>query len=258
MENVILIENNEGIVTLTVNRPAALNAINSDVMKGLYDWFSEGYKVISELKGVVITGAGEKAFVAGADIKGFTGLTVEKGIALSKFGHDTYLLIERFHVAVIAAVNGFALGGGCELAMACHFRLAANTAKFGQPEVNLGLIPGYGGTQRLPELIGKGRALELLLTGDMIDATTAMSYGLVNHVTAPEELIPTAHKFLSKIAKKGPIAVTKTIAAVNDYYDKSADGYKTEYETFGELLTKEECREGVAAFIEKRKANFKR
>ena len=258
MDQVILVVNNEGIVTLTINRPKALNAINKDVMEGLNIWFSEGYKSVEELKGVVITGSGEKAFVAGADIKGFVGVTKQQGMDLSKYGQDTYFLVENFHVPVIAAVGGFALGGGCELAMACHMRVASPEAKFGQPEVNLGLVPGYGGTQRLAQLIGKGKALELLLTGDMIDAVTARELGLVNHVVNKEELLDLAHKIISKIAKKGPLAVAKTIAAVNDSYKDGTDGYKTEHQTFGELLVGDECREGVSAFIEKRKANFKR
>lgn len=258
MENKsVLVSNNEGIVTLTINRPKALNAINGDVMTGLNNWFSEGFKEIKKLKGVIITGAGEKAFVAGADIKGFLGKTSDEAMSLSKYGQETYFLIENFHVPVIAAVNGFALGGGCELAMACHMRLASTSAKFGQPEVNLGLLPGYGGSQRLPQLIGKGRALELLLTGNMIDAQTAHSFGLVNHVTSSEDLLVTAEKFIGKIATKGPQAVSITIKAVNDSYS-NVDGYETEHRAFGTLMTGDECKEGVAAFIEKRKPNFNR
>jgi len=243
-------------VTLTINRPKALNAINRAVMQGLNQWFAQGYKSHTGLRGVIITGTGEKAFVAGADIKEFMGITPEQGTALSKYGHDTYFLIERFHKPVIAAVNGFALGGGCELAMACHMRLASPTAKFGQPEVNLGLTPGYGGTQRLPQLIGKGRALEMLLTANMIDATTAASYGLVNHVVASDELLATSAKFISKISSKGPQAVAETIATVNDYYDSNTDGFVSEQQIFGKLLVSDECMEGVTAFVEKRKPNF--
>lgn len=255
---VLSINNNDGIVTITIERPKALNAINKGVMQGLNTWFSKGYKDVSGLKGVILTGSGDKAFAAGADIKEFMGLTKETGVAMSKYGHDTYNLIENFHVPVIAAVNGFALGGGCELCMACHMRVASDNAKFGQPEVNLGLTPGYAGTQRLPQLIGKGRAMELLLTANMIDAATAEQYGLVNKVTSQEDLLTTATKMISKIAGKGPVAVAKTIALVNDYYRDGVDGYASEYNVFGDLLTQEECHEGVAAFVEKRKAEFKR
>lgn len=258
IEQAIVVTVENGIATLTINRPKALNAINTAVMEGLNKWFSEGYKAIEGLAGVIITGSGDKAFAAGADITEFMKLDLAAGQAKSKYGHDTYFLIERFHVAVVAAVNGFALGGGCELAMACHLRIASDTAKFGQPEVNLGLIPGYGGSQRLPQLIGKGRAMELLLTANMIDAETALRYGLANKVCAGEELLPTAHKILSKIATKGPIAIAKSIATVNASYDESVDGYALEYSIFGELLSNDECKEGVAAFMEKRKANFKR
>lgn len=256
MNDTILIKNEEGIVTLTVNRPKALNAINADVMSGLNEWFSAGYKELGKLKGVIITGSGEKAFVAGADIKGFTSLSIEEGSQVSKFGQDTYFLIENFHLPVIAAVNGYALGGGCELAMACHIRIAADNALFGQPEVNLGLIPGYGGTQRLPQLIGKAKAMELTLTGDMIGAVESLQLGLVNHIVPLEEMIEKCKSIISKIASKGPISIAKAIRAINAYYNNSENGYKVEYETFGELLNTDECREGVNAFIEKRKPNF--
>ena len=257
MEKVILEKEENGIVTLTINRPKALNAINKDVMEGLNAWFNEGYKVYEGLKGVIITGAGEKAFVAGADIKQFTEVT-EEGSNLSKYGHETYFSIERFHVPVIAAVNGFALGGGCELAMACHLRVAAKEAKFGQPEVNLGLIPGYGGTQRLVQLIGKGRAMYLLLTADMIDAETALEYGLVNQIVDKGDLLATCIAILEKIGGKGPQAVAKSIELVNAYFDNNTDGFQKEWEAFDKMLITEECKEGVQAFIEKRKATFKR
>jgi enoyl-CoA hydratase len=256
MNDTILVKNEEGIVTLTINRPKALNAINSDVMRGLNDWFSFGYKELERLKGVIITGSGEKAFVAGADIKGFTSLSVEEGSKLSKFGQDTYFKIENFHVPVIAAVNGYALGGGCELAMACHLRIASESALFGQPEVNLGLIPGYGGTQRLPQLIGKAKALELTMTADIIGAVEALQLGLVNHIVPVEELIGKCKSIIAKIATKGPNSIARAIKAINAYYHNTEDGYKVEYDTFGELLSTDECKEGVTAFIEKRKPNF--
>jgi len=254
----ISIKNNEGLVTITIERPKALNAINSSVMKGLNDWFSEDYKGISQLSGVIITGSGEKAFAAGADITEFMDLDVESGKAKSQYGHDTYFLIEKFHVPVIAAINGFALGGGLELAMACHIRIASNNAKFGQPEVNLGLIPGYGGSQRLPQIVGKGRALSLLLTADMIDAEEALKYGLITALENQEDLLTRANKILSKISTKGPLAISETIASVNAHYHETKNGFKYECETFGRLLHSEQCKEGVQAFLEKRKANFNR
>lgn len=258
MENVIIVEVQNDIAVLTINRPKALNAINKDVMGGLNAWFSEGYKSHSGLKGVVITGSGEKAFVAGADIKGFTGVTQEEGVAISKFGHDTYNLIERFHIPVIAAINGFTLGGGCELAMACHMRIASGKSKFGQPEVNLGLVPGYGGTQRLVQLIGKSKAMELLLTADMISAQEAYTLGLINHVVEEDEVVDQSKKIIEKIATKGPKAVAECIRLVNAYFEPQTDGFKEEYECFGALLVHDECKEGVSAFIEKRPATFKR
>ena len=256
MNDTVLIASNEGIATVTINRPKALNAINADVMQALNDWFAKGYQSVDGLRGVIITGSGEKAFVAGADIKGFTNLTAESGGQVSKFGQNTYFLIENFHVPVIAAVNGFALGGGCELAMACHMRIASTEAKFGLPEVSLGLIPGYGGTQRLPQLVGKAKAMELTLTGGMVNAEEAQKIGLVNYCVEKEELISRCMAIFKKTMSKGPLAISKAISAINAYYNNEVDGYKTEYSTFGELLISEECKEGVSAFIEKRKANF--
>jgi len=256
VNDTILVENNENIVTLTINRPKALNAINASVMSGLNEWFSEKYKEENGLRGVIITGSGDKAFVAGADIKGLMNLEIKEGMALSKYGQDTFSLIENFHVPVVAAVNGFALGGGCELAMACHIRIASNNAKFGLPEVTLGLIPGYGGTQRMAQLVGKGKAMELTLTGDMIDAEEASRLGLVNHTVTVEELMPKCFSILKKSSKKGSLAISKAIYAINASFDKQKDGFEEEYKIFGELLSKEECREGVSAFIEKRKPNF--
>lgn len=255
INDVIVVSQSGAIVTLTIDRPKALNAINHDVMSGLNRWFGAQYQDHGQISGVIIIGSGDKAFVAGADIKGFGGLTAETGMKMSKYGQDTYFLIENFHKPVIAAVNGFALGGGCELAMACHMRIATDSAKFGQPEVNLGLIPGYGGTQRLPQLIGKAKAMELTLTGDMIGAEEAEKLGLVNHVTTLKDLIPTCETILNKIYRKGPLAVDKSIKAINAYYS-AEDGYMIEHKTFGELLVGDECKEGVAAFLEKRKPEF--
>jgi len=256
MNDTVLITSIDGIATVTINRPKSLNAINANVMQSINDWFSEGYKSVEKLRGVIITGSGEKAFVAGADIKGFTELNAESGSAVSKYGQDTFMLIENFHVPVIAAVNGFALGGGCELAMSCHMRVASTDAKFGLPEVSLGLIPGYGGTQRLPQLVGKARAMEMTLTGGMISADQALTYGLINYIVEKVELLDKCMSIFKQTSRKGPLAVSKAIAAINAYYDGSKDGYHVEYSTFGDLLTSDECKEGVAAFIEKRKANF--
>jgi enoyl-CoA hydratase len=256
MNDTVLISSSEGIATVTINRPKALNAINADVMQALNDWFATEHQNIEGLKGVIITGSGDKAFVAGADIKGFTNLTSESGSQVSKFGQDTYFLIENFHVPVIAAVNGFALGGGCELAMACHMRIASLDSKFGLPEVSLGLIPGYGGTQRLPQLVGKAKAMELTLTGGMVNAEEAQKIGLINYYVEKEELISNCMAIFKKTKSKGPLAISKAISAINAYYNNDEDGYETEYSTFGELLISDECKEGVSAFIEKRKANF--
>ncbi len=252
----ILIDAADQIVTITINRPKALNALNKSVFDDLDNFFTTGYKDFKELRGVIITGAGDKAFVAGADIKEFLELDAEKAIHLSQRGQEVFAKIEQFHVCVIAVVNGFALGGGCELAMACHLRIASNRAKFGQPEVNLGLIPGYGGTQRLPHLVGKAKAMEMILTGDMIDAQEAHRLGLTNYVTPPEEAIAKANSLIKKISSKGPQAVAKSISTVNAYYDNELNGYEVEHKTFGELMMSDETKEGVSAFLEKRKPNF--
>jgi enoyl-CoA hydratase len=258
MDNFILIREENGVVTLTINRPKALNAINRKVMQELHSFFSTGYNNYDKLLGVIITGSGSKAFVAGADIKEFGDLDERAGADLSKFGHDTYFLIENFHVPVIAAVNGFALGGGCELAMACHMRIASENARFGQPEVNLGLIPGYGGTQRLIQLIGKGKAIELLLTADMIDAQDALKFGLVNHVVPPDTECEMAEKIIQKIGSKGPEAVKKTIALVSAHFSGQKEAFDLEYKEFGKAIASDEAKEGAAAFLQKRKANFQR
>lgn len=254
--SVIVIEKSDDIVILKINRPDALNALNKSVFDGLENFFTENYGDYS-LKGVVITGEGSKAFVAGADIKEFMNLDSTEGAALSKRGQDIFFKIEKFHVPVIAAVNGFALGGGCELAMACHLRIAGHHAKFGQPEVNLGLVPGYGGSQRLIQNIGKTRAMKLLLTGEMINAEQALQWGLVNEVVEPGEEIKVSLSILEKIKSKGPLAVMKTISLVNDYFDKNSDGFQREYQGFGFTLGSSDAKEGAKAFIEKRKPDFK-
>jgi len=253
----ILVEDREGIVIVTINRPQALNALNNDVFEDLQNLFGKDLLNRSNVKGIVITGAGEKAFVAGADIKEFLNMPSDSsGFDLSKRGHDVFFLIERFHKPVIAAVNGFALGGGCELAMACHMRIAGAKARFGQPEVNLGLIPGYGGTQRLPKLIGRGRALEYTLTGDMISAVDAYRIGLVNHVVEQGEEVNKAVEIIYKIATKAPLSVAKSIEAINASEDEAINGYDVEVNAFRDLTLSDDFKEGANAFVEKRKANF--
>lgn len=255
MYQTILTSLDNGILTVTINRPDKLNALNATVFDELEAVVGE-VEADKNIRAVVLTGAGQKAFVAGADISEFVGLSHTQGMDLARRGQDVFFKIESCSRPVIAAVNGFALGGGCELAMACHFRLASENAKFGQPEVNLGLVPGYGGTQRLPQLIGKGRALELLMTGNMIDAPTALQYGLVNYVVPQEELMPKALSLLQLIVTKAPLAVSRCITAANAAFDPSRNGYAVEIESFGECFRTEDMKEGAAAFLEKRKPVF--
>ncbi|QEC56843.1 enoyl-CoA hydratase [Flavisolibacter ginsenosidimutans] len=254
MYTTLLTSLDNNIFTVTINRPDKLNALNKDVMNDL-DKILDEIESNAQIKAVILTGAGQKGFVAGADIGEFVGLSKEEGKALAKKGQDIFFKIENSSKPIIAAVNGFALGGGCELAMACHFRIASENARFGQPEVNLGLIPGYGGTQRLVQLIGKGRALELLMTGNIIDAQAALQYGLVNHVVPQEELLNKTKSILEIILAKAPLAVGKCIAAANAAY--SDKGYQTELESFGECFATEDMKEGTSAFLEKRKPAFK-
>ena len=255
-ENIqITVEN--GIATLTISREKALNALNTQTMLELRQFFGEEGPKMEGLKGVIITGAGEKAFVAGADITEFSGLSAAEGQFFAQRGQDIFFLIERFHRPVVAAVNGFALGGGCELAMACHLRVAGEKAKFGQPEVNLGLIPGYGGTQRLIQYIGKTKATELLMTADMINAEEALRLGLVNYVVPIGEEVLKAKELIEKIATKAPLAISKIIETVNAYFEDGEDGFGKEVSAFGECCGTEDFVEGAAAFVEKRKAEFR-
>lgn len=243
------------IYTIIVNRPDKLNAINDTVMTELGVAIDD-VNNNDDIRGAIITGSGTKAFVAGADISEFNGIA-EDGTRLSKKGQDVFFKIERSRKPVIAAVNGFALGAGCELAMSCQLRVAADNAKFGQPEVNLGLVPGYGGTQRLVQLIGKGRAIEMLLTANMIDANTALQWGLVNHVTTQEQLLVKARELLTIMNGKAPLALSGCITAANAVFDENKNGYDIEATVFGECFGTEDLKEGKAAFLEKRKANFK-
>lgn len=256
MYSTILTRLENGIFTITINRPDKLNALNKDVFTDL-DKAIDEVTANAGIKSAIITGAGPKAFVAGADITEFGGLNKEQAMALAKRGQDVFFKIENSKKPIVAAVNGFALGGGCELAMACHFRIASANAKFGQPEVNLGLIPGYGGTQRLTQLIGKGRAVELLITGNMMDAAAALQSGLVNHVTEPEGLMPKAMELLQLINSKAPLAVGACIRVANTVFDETRDGYAEEVKAFGDCFDTEDMKEGTGAFLEKRKPVFR-
>ena len=245
----------DDILIIAINRPDKMNALNQTVMNELALAVDEVYKK-KEIKSAIITGTGEKAFIAGADISEFLELSPEQGAALAKKGHTIFQRIEECPKPIIAAVNGFALGGGCELAMACHFRIASANAKFGQPEVNLGLIPGYGGTQRLTQLVGKGRALELMMTADMVSAADAHAMGLVNHVVEKEALLDKAKEILQKIHAKAPLAIAGVIKCANAALDGDVDGFALEINEFSSCFATKDLQEGAAAFIQKRKANF--
>ncbi|HMC84618.1 MAG TPA: enoyl-CoA hydratase-related protein [Chitinophagaceae bacterium] len=250
-----ILENN--IFTITINRPDKLNALNKTVIEELASAIDEVYNNTT-IKSAIITGSGSKAFVAGADISEFVSLDGKAGKALAQKGQDiVFSKIENSPKPIVAAVNGFALGGGCELAMACHFRVCSENAKFGQPEVNLGLVPGYGGTQRLTQLVGKGKAMELMMTGNMIDATEAKQLGLVNYVTTAEELLAKTSALLQIINSKAPIAIKHVIALTNIAARGDEDGLQKEINAFGELFDTKDAKEGAAAFLEKRKADFK-
>lgn len=255
----LLIDIRDKILYITVNRPKSLNALNIKTIVELDEVFEE-YMYHEEICGIILTGAGEKSFVAGADISEFSDFTPEQGKTMSENGHDTFDKIANYPKPVIAAVNGYALGGGCELAMACHIRVAAENAIFGQPEVSLGIIPGYGGTQRMAELIGKGKALELLMTGDSINAALAKDLGLVNYVVPQQELIARSEEILRRIFTKAPVAVSKIIQCVNARYQGGGyvgDAYQNEISQFGQCLETEDFSEGTSAFLEKRKPQFK-
>ncbi|MCO5230236.1 MAG: enoyl-CoA hydratase-related protein [Chitinophagales bacterium] len=245
-----------GVLKITINRPDKLNALNSATILEIKGAFEAASK-LEGLKGVILTGSGDKAFVAGADISEFKGLDADQAKSLAQRGHDIFNLIENMTVPVIALVNGFALGGGCELAMACHMRIATSNAKFGQPEVNLGIIAGYGGTQRMIQYVGKARSLELHLTADIIDAEKALQWGLVNYIeTDKESAYEKALYFINKIGSKGPVAVAKVIQVTNDYFKDGVDGFASEVDAFGDIFNSQDVTEGVNAFLEKRKANF--
>ncbi|HEX8269520.1 MAG TPA: enoyl-CoA hydratase-related protein [Flavobacterium sp.] len=252
----ILISENEGIATVTINRPTKLNALNKVTIKELHDAFAE-LRANATVRAIILTGSGEKAFVAGADISEFADFSVEEGTQLAARGQELLFdFVENLSTPVIAAVNGFALGGGLELAMACHFRIASDNAKMGLPEVTLGVIPGYGGTQRLPQLVGKGKAMELIMTAGMLSAEEAKEYGLVNYVVPQNELLEFTMTIAQKIARNSPNAISRAIKAVNAGFEEGSDGYKTEIRAFGQCFGTADFKEGTAAFLEKRKPQF--
>jgi enoyl-CoA hydratase len=252
----LLTQLSDNILVIAVNRPDKLNALNKTVMEELDLAMEEVYNNAA-VKSAIITGVGDKAFVAGADIREFTGLSITTAKALAIKGQSLFFKIEQSPKPIIAAVNGFALGGGCELAMACHFRIASESAKFGQPEVNLGLIPGYGGTQRLTQLVGKGKALELMMSANMLTAEEAKQWGLVNHVVKHEDLLLKCMEILHTIQSKAPLAISGLIHAVNAGLDKKEDGYEAEINAFASCFGTEDVKEGTAAFLEKRVPDFK-
>ena len=252
----ILVEKNNALAQITINRPKKLNALNSAIIYEL----SEAFQVLEEdknIKVIILTGAGDKAFVAGADISEFVHFSVDEGGSLARKGQEIlFNFIENLSKPVIAAINGFALGGGLELAMSCHFRIASDNAKMGLPEVSLGVIPGYGGTQRLPQLVGKGKAMELIMTASMIPADDAKNCGLVNHVTTPEELLPLAEKLAGKMMRNSSVAIAGAIKAVNSNFKEGVNGFDIEIEEFGNCFGTQDFKEGTAAFLDKRKPNF--
>lgn len=252
----LLITIEENIATITINRPTKLNALNKATISDL----SKAIKLLGkndDVRVIILTGSGEKAFVAGADISEFANYTIVEGAQLAAEGQESLFdFIEGLKKPVIAAINGFALGGGLELAMACHFRIASDNAKMGLPEVTLGLIPGYGGTQRLPQLIGKGRAMELIMTAAMITAEQAKDYGLVNHVVPQEELLSFTNVIAHKIIKNAPFAIGKAIKAINANFTDGKNGFDVEIKSFGKCFGTQDFKEGTTAFLEKRKAEF--
>ena len=252
----IITEQESGLAIITINRPTKLNALNRETITELHEAF-KALDADKNVKVIIITGTGEKAFVAGADISEFANFNVEEGQKLAALGQQLLFdLVQNLATPVIAAVNGFALGGGLELAMAAHFRIASDNAKMGLPEVSLGVIPGYGGTQRLPQLVGKGRAMEMIMTAGMVNAEEAKAYGLVNHVVPQAELIDFCKGIAAKIMKNSSVAIARAIEAINANYEDGVNGYEAEIKAFGESFGTEDFKEGTTAFLEKRKAEF--
>lgn len=254
--NNILTQTEDQVKIITINRPSKLNALNRETIQELHDAFKDA-NADRITKVIIVTGSGEKAFVAGADISEFADFDEDEGKLLAAKGQELLFdFVENLTTPVIAAVNGFALGGGLELAMSAHFRVASQNAKMGLPEVSLGVIPGYGGTQRLPQLVGKGRAMEMIMTARMIDAGTAWNYGLVNHVTEQEELLPFCKQIAGNIKNNSSVAIGAAIKAVNANYKDGVDGFKEEITQFGNCFGTADFKEGTSAFLAKRKADF--
>ena len=252
----ILVKKKDNLAQITINRPKKLNALNKATISELNVAF-EALEDDEDIRVIILTGSGEKAFVAGADISEFAHFSVEEGGGLARAGQEILFdYVENLATPVIAAVNGFALGGGLELAMSCHFRIASDNAKMGLPEVSLGVIPGYGGTQRLPQLVGKGKAMEMIMTAGMISAEEAKDAGLVNHVTTQEELLPLAEKIASKIMRNSSVAISAAIRAINASFEDGVNGFDVEIDEFGECFGTEDFKEGTTAFLGKRKPNF--
>ena len=252
----ILVQKTAALAQITINRPKKLNALNKATIYELHKAF-DALESDLNIKAIILTGSGEKAFVAGADISEFAHFTADEGATLAREGQEIlFNFIENLATPVIAAINGFALGGGLELAMACHIRIASANAKMGLPEVSLGVIPGYGGTQRLASLVGKGKALEMITTAGMLSSTEAMEWGLVNHVCSQEELIPLAEKLALKIKRNSPMAIAKAIKSVNAGFTDGVNGFEVEISEFGSCFETLEFIEGTTAFMEKRKAKF--
>jgi enoyl-CoA hydratase len=252
----LLVEQKKQVLEIVINRPDKLNALNRKTISEIGDAIRAA-QANDDIRVIILTGSGNKAFVAGADISEFQLYSVKEGTELAQEGQEIFNLIENSEKLIIAAVNGFALGGGCELAMACHMRIAASNAKFGQPEVKLGLIPGYGGTQRLASLVGKTKAMELLVTADMINANEALALGLVNYITEHGNLMEKCYQIAEKISEQAPLAVSAIIKCVNANYDKNKNGFDTEITEFGKCFGTNDFKEGALAFLEKRKADFK-
>lgn len=252
----IIVESEGSITRITINRPKQLNALNAATIAELNTAFKSG-EAEKNTRAIIVTGVGDKAFVAGADIKEFANFNVDEGKELSRAGHESLFdLVENLHTPVIAAINGYCLGGGLELAMACHIRVASDNAMMGLPEVSLGVIPGYGGTQRLTQLVGKGKALELITTAGMMKAEDAKDWGLVNHVTFQNELLGMAEKIAGRIAKNSPKAIGFAIEAVNAGLKDGVNGFDVEIEKFGEAFGTADFKEGTQAFLNKEKPNF--
>ncbi|MEZ0007360.1 enoyl-CoA hydratase [Flavobacterium sp. 28YEA47A] len=254
-ENILAASEN-GIATITINRPTKLNALNKATIEELHSAF-DAFDKDHSIRVILLTGSGDKAFVAGADISEFANFSVTEGAELAAKGQATLFdFVENLKTPVIAAINGFALGGGLELAMACHFRIASDNAKMGLPEVSLGVIPGYGGTQRLPQLVGKGKAMELIMTAGMLTAEEAKTSGLVNHVVPQSELLELANTIAQKIMKNSPVAIGKAIESINANFKDGVDGYAVEIKNFGDAFGTDDFKEGTGAFLEKRKPSF--